>query len=487
MAARPVIACSKMGMSRMIRVLTSFVWLLFAGSSCAALGLWFSDAEAWTAGPLRIDALALLLAIAVTFVSGIVHAFSLRYMDGDGRIGAFFARLTVLTLVVLLLITADHLVLFALAWAAMGLLLADLIGHVRTWPQAQAAARLCRLWFLGGSAALATGLAVLAIATGETSIFAVAAVAPTLSGPVLALALLPLLLAAAIQCGLFPFHGWLLSSMTAPTPVSAFMHAGLVNAGGILLARFAPAFTAQGEIMTLVFLLGAVSALAGSLFALVQSDVKRGLGASTVAQMGFMVMQCGLGFYAAAMAHLILHGLFKASLFLSAGSAVRRVAPETVKPGLDLAGLAIAVPAALVAGLLFAAVSGKALWPADSGLLLVVFAVLAAAQAALSLKGWSHLSLAKRLVALPLVLGLAALVYGVTVALAEMALSGVPGTTAPQLLGLPELLVAFVFAAAWIAFGAGLHRKSGWLYTRILSAGQPSSVTVTARREAYRA
>ena len=469
------------------QALTYLVWLLFACSLLAAMGLWVSDGAAWTAGPLRIDALTLFLAVAVTFVSGIVHAFSLRYMNGDRRIAAFFVRLTALTLVVLLLIAADHLLVFLLAWAVMGLLLADLIGHVRAWPQARAAARLCRLWFLGGAAALATGFAILAIATGETSIFAVAAVAPTLSGLVLAAALLPLLLAAAIQCGLFPFHGWLLSSMTAPTPVSAFMHAGLVNAGGILLARFAPAFTAQEEVLTLVFLLGAASALAGSLFALVQSDVKRGLAASTVAQMGFMVMQCGLGFYAAAMAHLVLHGLFKASLFLGAGSAVRRVAPETGKPGLDLAGLAIALPAALVAGLLFAFVSGKALWPADSGLLLVVFAVLAAAQAALSLKAWSHLSVAARLVALPLLLGLAAVVYGATVALAEVLLAGVPGTTAPRPLGGLEILVALVFTAGWICFGAGLHRKSGWLYTRLLSAAQPSSATVTARREAYRA
>ena len=239
--------------------------------------------------------------------------------------------------------------------------------------------------------------------------------------------------------------------------------------------------------LTLVFLLGAASALAGSLFALVQSDVKRGLAASTVAQMGFMIMQCGLGFYAAAMAHLVLHGFFKASFFLGAGSAVRRVAPDASRPSLDLAGLAIALPAALVAGLLFATVSGKALWPADSGLLLVVFAVLAAAQAALSLKAWSHLSFAARLIAVPLLLCLAAVVYGATVALAEVLLAGVPGTTAPRPLGALELVVALVFVAGWICFGAGLHRKSAWLYTRLLSAAQPSSTTVTARREAYRA
>lgn len=470
----------------MTRALSLTVWSLFVVALAGGVLLWAAPVQAWALGPLRLDALTFLLAAAVTFVSGIVHAFSLRYMDGAKRLDGFFGRLTGLTLVVLLLIAADHVLLFALAWAGMGWLLADLIGHLRAWPQARAAAGLSRVWFAIGSVALATGLAALAIATGETSIHAIVAAAPTLDAATLGIALLPLVLAAAIQCGLWPFQGWLLSSMTAPTPVSAFMHAGLVNAGGILLARFAPAVSAQAEIMALVFLLGAASALIGSLFALVQSDIKRGLAASTVAQMGFMVMQCGLGFYAAAMAHLILHGLFKASLFLGAGSAVRRVAPEPVKPGLDGLGLAVCIPAALLAGGLFAWVSGKSVWPADSGALLVVFAVLAAAQAALSLRAWSHVRLAVRLIAIPAVLALAGLVYGATVALAETLLAGVPGTTAPQPIGALGVGVALVFAAAWLAVAAGLHRNSAWLYARLLSAAQPAASTVTDRREAYR-
>jgi NAD(P)H-quinone oxidoreductase subunit 5 len=470
----------------MTRPSTLLVWLLCAASAAAGLGLWASPAQAWDLGPLRVDALSLLLAVAVTFVSGIVHSFSLRYMDGDLRIEGFFARLIGLTLAVLVLIAADHVLLFALAWGAMGWLLADLIGHVRTWPQARAAAAQSRTWFAIGTLSLAAGLVALAVATGETSIHAIVAAAPALDGVTLSLALLPLVVAAAIQCGLWPFQSWLMSSMTAPTPVSAFMHAGLVNAGGILLARFAPAVSAQAEIMTLVFLLGAASALMGSLLALVQSDVKRGLAASTVAQMGFMVMQCGLGFYAAAMAHLILHGLFKASLFLGAGSAVRRVSPEAQKTGLDGAGLALAVPGALIAAALFAWLSGKSVWPADSGLLLVVFAGLAAAQAALSLAAWRHLSFGVRLIAVPLVLAVAGLVYGGTVALAEAALAGVPGTTAPQPLGPLLVLTGLVFVAGWLAVAAGLHRSSDRLYVRLLGAAQPAAATVTDRRETYR-
>jgi NAD(P)H-quinone oxidoreductase subunit 5 len=464
---------------------TTIVWLLCAASAAAGLALWAMPAEAWAAGPLRVDALSLLLAVAVTFVSGIVHSFSLRYMDGDRRIESFFARMLGLTATVLVLIAADHILLFALAWGLMGWLLADLIGHVRNWPQARAAAGQSRSWFAAGTIALAAGLVGLAVATGETSIHAIVAAAPGLQPFTLGACLLPLVFAAAIQCGLWPFQSWLMSSMTAPTPVSAFMHAGLVNAGGILLARFAPAVSGQDEIMTLVFLLGAASALIGSLFALVQSDVKRGLAASTVAQMGFMVMQCGLGFYAAAMAHLILHGLFKASLFLGAGSAVRRVTPEQAKPGFDAAGLAVAVPGAIVAAGLFAWLSGKSVWPADSGLLLVVFAALAAAQAALSLGAWRHLGWGVRLVAIPLVLAVAGLVYGGTVALAEAALAGVPGTTAPQPLGLLQVLTAIVFVLAWLGVAAGLHRSSDWLYVRLLSAAQPAAATVTDRRESY--
>jgi NAD(P)H-quinone oxidoreductase subunit 5 len=469
----------------LIRSSIILVWALCAAS---ALGLVVGLGDPRIGlGPLAIDRLTLVLAAAVTLVSGIVHVFALRYMDGDRRFDAFFGRLSGLTLVVLGLLIADHLALVVVAWLAMGWLLADLIGHVRRWPQARAAASLARRWFLIGGGVLAFALVLLGGTTGATTVSGVAAGIDQADSVIVAIAGLLLIVAAAIQCGLVPFHRWLLSSMTAPTPVSAFMHAGLVNAGGILLARFAPVFEALPWLLLVVFLVGATSALAGAVAALVQSDIKRALGSSTVAQMGFMVLQCGLGFFAAAMAHLVLHGLYKAALFLGAGSGLsaagRPTPPAPVSPA-RMVGVGLV--AAVLGGGAFALVSGKAVGGLDSGWVLVLFAALAAGQAGATLARSPAFG-ASTMIAAPIVLALVGAVYGGLVRLAEALLGPVPGLVAPQDLSVIHVLAALVFVGVWGAVLAGRHRGAERLYARVLAAAQPDPATVTDRREAYHA
>lgn len=137
-----------------------------------------------------------------------------------------------------------------------------------------------------------------------------------------------IIVAVMIPAAQWPFQRWLIESAVAPTPVSAIMHAGLVNAGGIMLTRFSPLFHDDiAQIILLIF--SSISVLIGTGISLVQVDYKRQLVGSTIAQMGFMLIQCALGAYLAAVIHLILHGLFKATLFLQAGSSVQRV--EVVK------------------------------------------------------------------------------------------------------------------------------------------------------------
>jgi NAD(P)H-quinone oxidoreductase subunit 5 len=460
----------------MARLLSFAIWSVF-GLFLLLLAL-RTGAEPLAFGPFRLDSLALFLGAAVALVSAVVHHFALRHMQGDATYEAFFRRLSGLTGLVLLLLAADSVLLFAGLWVAMGWMLADAIGHVRSWPQAQAAAALARLWFLRGAAALVLGLALLAAATGSLSIAGIVAAAVGANPLLVGLGCAALGLAAAIQCGLFPFQRWLFSSMTAPTPVSAFMHAGLVNAGGILVARFAPAFEAAPLVLLLVFAAGAASALFGQVAALVQSDVKRGLAASTTAQMGFMLMQCGLGFHAAAMTHLVLHGLYKASLFLGAGSglAAARRPGAAAAPG--VAAIAPALLAALLGGAGFALASGKL--GADTGALLVLFAALAAAQASLATAGAAPLV---RWAAAPLLLGLGGLVYGALIRGAEALLAGTPALVSPQPLTALHLLAAGAFLGAWIAVQAGLHRRSAALYVRVLRLSQPAAAAIADRRE----
>jgi NAD(P)H-quinone oxidoreductase subunit 5 len=128
-----------------------------------------------------------------------------------------------------------------------------------------------------------------------------------------------LFLGVMIQSALWPFHKWLISSMNAPTPVSAMMHAGVINGGGFLLARFSPLYLKEPRLLSVMFIAGIITALIGNLWKLMQNDVKRMLACSTMSQMGFMIAQCGLGLFPAAVSHFCWHGLFKAYLFLKSG------------------------------------------------------------------------------------------------------------------------------------------------------------------------
>ncbi|MCS3633008.1 NAD(P)H-quinone oxidoreductase subunit 5 [Salinibacter ruber] len=472
--------------SRLPLVYTRLTWGLFALS--LGLLVWAPDPEWAGDGLLRADGLTRVMALVTTFVSGIVHSFSRRYMAGAKRLNAFYGRLFGLTLIVLVLTAANHLVLFGGAWAAMGWVLADLIGHVRGWPQARAAARYARQHFLGGSALLAGALGLLGGSAGAWTISGVLAAAEALPTLIVAGAAGLLLLAAMVQSALVPFHRWLLSSMTAPTPVSGFMHAGLVNAGGVLLARFAPVVFEAPAVMWAIVLAGGVSALLGQAWMLVQTDVKRQLGASTVAQMGFMVLQCGLGFVPAAIAHLILHGFYKAYLFLAAGSAVEHTTPGRPEAsGTGALGGLVTAAAAVGGGALFAVLTGKSLTALNSGTVLTFFVVLAVLHATRTLVRRTSLSPAVRTALVPAVLLPTLVLYAGVYKGVGALFADVPSAVAPTALTPLHGALLAVFVGAYIAVDRGWHRASTRLYVTLRNTAQPLSTTLLNNRDQYNA
>jgi NAD(P)H-quinone oxidoreductase subunit 5 len=369
----------------------------------------------------------------------------------------------------------------------MGLVMAELIGHVRGWSQARAAARVARRYFLASSLLLAVSLLTLWWHTGATTVSGATAAVGEVPTTVALFAAGTLLLAAMVQSALVPFHTWLLSSMTAPTPASALMHAGFVNAGGILLTRFAPVVSVDSRFLLLVVIVGATSALLGKLLKSVQSDVKRQLGCSTTGQMGFMFMQAGLGFFGAAITHLILHGFYKAYLFLSAGGAVEQTTPATTeqKTGSNgLVGTAVAVPTAVVGGALFAVLTGKGT-TLDSGLLLTGLVALTTLHA-------THTAIVESTVPATLRYGLVPFVFlssialyaGVYVAVGNL-LEGIALVTAPASLGVVHGVVAVAFIAAYVGIETGAYKHSKRLYVWLLNASQPPAGTVLTSTEEY--
>ncbi|MBZ6494500.1 proton-conducting transporter membrane subunit [Natrinema longum] len=469
------------------RAATWTVWTLFL-ASLGVLALTVRGGAGWEFSTLlRIDGLTAVMWVVVTFFSGIVHSYSRRYMAGDRDIERFFGRVFGFTLAVMTMTAANHVALFVAAWLAMGLLLAGLIGHVRDWPQAGAAGRVARRYFLASSALLAGSVALLVWATGATTLTGIIAGLEGVSRTVVLVAAAGVVLAAIIQSALVPFHGWLLSSMTAPTPASALMHAGFVNAGGVLLTRFAPLVGDELVIMSAIVLVGAVSALLGQAMILVQTDVKRKLGSSTIAQMGFMILQCGLGFFAAAIAHLILHGFYKAYLFLSSGAGVERAAPKDAgHTELGFSGIAVSLVTAVGGGALFGVLTGKATsLTLNSGTVLTLVVVLTTLTAARDILRRSTLPTSVRFVSVPLVVLTAIGGYAVMFNAVSSMLSGVPMTHVSTEMTVVHYLVVALFVGAYLVAELGWYRSSERLYVALLNVSQPDPSTVLTSTEEY--
>ncbi|KAB1188987.1 MULTISPECIES: proton-conducting transporter membrane subunit [Haloferax] len=466
--------------------LTRVVWSLWVVSLVVAM-LRLSSSESWSLlGLFSVDGLTVVMWVVVTFFSGIVHSFSRRYMAGDSGLTRFFGNVFTFTLAVMTLVAADSLVVFVALWLTMGLVMANLIGHVDSWQHARTAATHARRSFAASSALLAVSFAVLWWQTGATTVSGVASANITPTGTILFAAAM-LLLAAMIQSALLPFHTWLLSSMTAPTPASALMHAGFVNAGGILLLRFAPVVTVDGGFMLAIVVVGATSALLGKLLKTVQTDVKSQLGCSTVGQMGFMFMQAGLGFFGAAITHLILHGFYKAYQFLSSGSSVEQTAPgkkRDLTRSSGLAGVAVTVATALAGGVVFAVITGKGL-AFDTGLLLAGLVVLTTMHAARETVRHTELPSFLRYGAVPLVFLPAIAVYASVYTFIEHALVGVPLVTVPTELTPVHLAVAAAFLLAYVVIESGVYLRSTHLYVTLVNATRPASGTIVTTREEY--
>ncbi|WP_439655657.1 proton-conducting transporter transmembrane domain-containing protein [Sulfitobacter marinivivus] len=299
-----------------VAVLSGLV-LLFAGPASAALfGL-----------TLRLDAVSAIMLLLVSFVGWIVLRYSVTYMDGEDRQGAFTGWLCATLASVMLLVTAGTLWLFVLAWFATGAFLQRLLLFYPDRVPALRAAR--KKWISArlGDLAVVTAavLMQLGFGTGDIAEILQAARAGVVPDTTI-WATVFLAVAALLKSAQFPMHGWLTEVMETPTPVSALLHAGVINAGGFLLIRFADVMLLAPGVLAILVAIGGFSALFGGLVMLTQPAVKTSLAWSTVAQMGFMILQCGLALFPLALLHIVAHSLYKAHAFLAAGQAVEGVA-----------------------------------------------------------------------------------------------------------------------------------------------------------------
>ena len=459
------------------KLASAFLWFLFAGNMLY-LTVNFTEMPQWFLGSLfHINGFTILIWATVTFFSAIVSSYASSYLKGF-RFHSRFMRLCLgFTFSVMLLVMSNHILLVLFSWLIMGILMSQLIGIDKTWGEAREASKFTQKYFLTGSLFLTIGLLLLAFYSQQFTITGLSLVVSKLPLFILIPSALCIIAAAIVQSAIYPFHRWLLSAMTSPTPASALMHAGFVNGSGILLALFATLLFAS-DTLTILFIIGGFTAIIAQFTKLLQVNVKQKLACSTIAQMGFMIMQCGLGFFNAAVVHLILHGFYKAYLFLSSGEGIVQTKPQKqqqlkIKPFQ-------AVVVLLFGGLgaiLFTIWTGKGM-AMDSGVFLTLIVAITVGQATYNIVKEQSLSVSQKIM-VPLVLfvagiGIYALMYNaVTVLMADM-----PMIAQPLPLSWVQIIFGIIFLIGFFVMKLGVYKKIPWLYVKLMNISQPYKKSV---------
>ncbi|WP_459963474.1 NADH-quinone oxidoreductase subunit L [Nocardia sp. IFM 10818] len=281
---------------------------------------------------LQIDQLSMCFALLITGVGSLIHIYSVGYMSHDPDRRRFFAYLNLFLAAMLVLVLADNFLVLYLGWEGVGLASYLLIGFWYQKPSAATAAKKAFIVNRVGDMGLAIALMVMFATFGSVDFQTVFGAADQAgSGTLTAIGLL-LLLGACGKSAQVPLQSWLGDAMEGPTPVSALIHAAtMVTAGVYLIARSNPIFDLAPGAQAAVMAVGAVTLLYGAIIGCAKDDIKKALAASTMSQIGYMILAAGLGpvGYAAAIMHLLTHGFFKAGLFLGAGSVMHAMNDET--------------------------------------------------------------------------------------------------------------------------------------------------------------
>jgi NADH-quinone oxidoreductase subunit L len=282
---------------------------------------------------LLLDPLSLVFVLLITGVGSLIHVYSIGYMEHDPDRRRFFGQLNLFVAAMLLLVLADNYLVMYVGWEGVGLASYLLIGFWHYKPSAAVAAKKAFLVNRVGDLGLSLAIMLMFATFGTFSfagVFSGAHVPGVHGGTLTAIGLL-LLLGACGKSAQAPLQSWLLDAMEGPTPVSALIHAAtMVTAGVYLVARSAPLYNVAPDARTAVEVVGAVTLVMGAIIGCAYDDIKKVLAASTMSQIGYMMLAVGLGpgVYAIGILHLLTHGFFKANMFLGAGSVMHGMNDE---------------------------------------------------------------------------------------------------------------------------------------------------------------
>lgn len=434
----------------------------------------------------HFDRLAILMIPLVIFMGLCILKFAATYMKGDKKYNYFFLQLISLIFCLSIMVSANHLVLLLTTWFLSNMLLVNLMIHKSAWKAAYSSGVIAAKNYLLGTFCLLLAFLLLYFTTGELHVKTI--IKQDAHSFYMILALILILIGALTQSALWPFHRWLLSSLNSPTPISAIMHAGLINGGGFLLIRFSPLYLQHSKLLTILFIIGLTSALLGTLWKLMQNDIKRMLACSTMGQMGFMLAQCGLGLFPAAVAHLIFHSMFKAYLFLKSGSAVEEKKLDLNYPP-KLFNFICALMCGIIGSLTFGYISGKSWLASDTTLVLMIVTFIASSQLALTIIQNTFLKTIPLAIATNIALGL---IYGSTISFISWIMDPMK-LMQPQALNIFHILGIIILILSWLSILFIKNKKQNqtlpsWVlktYVNQLNASQPHPSTITTYRNHY--
>lgn len=432
----------------------------------------------------HFDSLSKISLALILIISSIVAIFSINYLRGDKNRPKFFVNLIFFASCMVAMASSNNILMMAVFLMLGNIFLVLMMIHKSSWKQAYNSGVLALKNFTIGFICLVLAFLVMKFSWGISSIDEL--IAKDLSAtPQLHLFLGLILLSAMTQSAIYPFSSWILSSLNSPTPVSAIMHAGLVNGGGIILARFAPLFFKTPDFLTLIFVIGIITAIIGTSWKLIQANVKSMLACSTVSQMGFMIAQIGMGLFPAAIAHLFWHGMFKSYLFLSSSNIWREKRFDLGYPP-KISSFLIACIFGVLGAIIFATTSKLNFSEPTTVFVLMFMSFVAATQIAISII--DKISISKLSVAATLS-ALSSALYGFSVYLIEDLLSDL-GIFIPQEINFWHVLAVVVLFTMWLArlFTKNLAVKNqiaALAYVKLLNQSQPNLRTITSNRNNY--
>lgn len=462
---------------RISAITTAVLWLFFAVNAIV-LVYFFPDVPEWSYGNIfTLNGFTFLIWTTVTFFGALVSTYASNYLKGFRYHTKFMLLCIGFTLSVMLFVVSDHVVPLLLTWFVMGVFMSRLIGVDSQWGEAQEASKFSQKYFFIGTLLLGVGIFLLA---SQSDVYTVSGIMNSIDRiplHITSIAVMCIIIAAIVQSAIYPFHRWLLSAMTAPTPASALMHAGFVNGAGILLTLFSTILFATNT-LDLLFVIGGLTAIIAQFTKLLQVNVKQKLACSTIAQMGFMIMQCGLGFFNAAVAHLILHGFYKAYLFLSAGEEIANTKPQkalhiSIKP---LQALVVSI-FGILGAVLFAQLTGKGT-AMDSSIFLTLIVAITVGQLTYNIVKEKSLSLLQKIFLPPILfvvgVGIYALMYnGVSLLMVDL-----PMVAVSRPLSVVQIIFGVIFLVGFFIMKLGVYRNVPWIYVKLMNISRPYKKTI---------